>query len=390
MSPTARIVGTKWRFFDERQEIAMFRVSTTVLHSFFCVALVSGYTGKMKAFVHGMAALSGVRDRDALNAAFVRLVMQTVDGSVCQVALVRVVGDGEDRRCLVCARLDAGSEAIVADPVWQDWSELPLLTDKPGYARVVADGVSQVTQNGALHSSLHAVVGEQGTWGLLEIVSVSPLDEVAHIRLAALLQTYQNVLGLLDYGEKDALTELLNRKTFDGAFFKATASTPPSEIGQGDRREPQEGGQYWLAVLDIDHFKRVNDTYGHLIGDEVLLLVARIMRNSFRFNDQLYRFGGEEFVILMYCRDVQGAAQALERLRLNVENYAFPQVGVITVSLGFSGLLSHDTPSAAFGRADKAVYHAKSNGRNQVVSYQDLVNSGVVKEQTEDMDIDWF
>lgn len=343
----------------------------------------------MKAFVHGMAALSGVRDRDALNAAFVRLVMQTVDGTVRQVALLRVVGDGADRRCLVCARLEAGSDTVECDPIWQDWSELPLLADKPVHARVFADGLPQPMHDGALHRSMFAVMGEQGAWGVLEIASEMPLDEGSNIRLTALLQTYQNVLGLLDYGEKDALTELLNRKTFDGAFFKATAASHSSDI-EDERRAPQEGGQYWLAVLDIDHFKRVNDTYGHLIGDEVLLLVARIMRNSFRFHDQLYRFGGEEFVILMRCRDAHDAAQALERLRCNVQNYVFPQIGSITVSLGFSVLQPHDTPGAAFGRADKAVYHAKSHGRNQVVSYQELVDSGVVQEQAEDMDVDLF
>lgn len=349
---------------------------------------MSGYTGSMKAFVHGMAALSGVRDRDALNAAFVRLVLQTVGGAVRQVALVRVVGEGADRRCLVCARLVAGADTIECDPIWQDWNELPLLTDKPLHAQVFMDGSPQPAP-GPLHCNVFAVMGEQGAWGLLEIASEVSLDEGAHVRLTALLQTYQNVLGLLDYGEKDALTELLNRKTFDGAFFKATSTAHAADVAD-ERRSSTEGGQYWLAVLDIDHFKRVNDSYGHLIGDEVLLLVARIMRNSFRFHDQLYRFGGEEFVILMRCRDEHDAAQALERLRHNIQNYAFPQVGSITVSQGFSVLQPHDTPGAAFGRADKAVYHAKSHGRNQVVSYQDLVSSGAVQEQAEDMDIDLF
>lgn len=342
----------------------------------------------MKAFVHGMAALSGVRDRDALNAAFVRLVMQTVHANVREVGLLRVVGDGADRRCLVCARLMAGTDSIESDPVWQDWGELPLLADKPVHARVMADGEPQSIA-GPMNGRVFAVMGEQGAVGLLEVISEEPLDEAANTRLSALLQTYQNVLGLLDYGEKDALTELLNRKTFDGAFFKATSASLQTGY-EGDRRASLEGGQHWLAVLDIDHFKRVNDSYGHLIGDEVLLLVARIMRNSFRFHDQLYRFGGEEFVILMRCRHEQDAVQALERLRHNVQSYAFPQVGSITVSLGFSVLQPHDTPGAAFGRADKAVYHAKSHGRNQVVSYQDLVSSGVVQEQVDDMDVDLF
>ncbi len=343
----------------------------------------------MKAFVHGMAALSGVRDRDALNADFVRLVMQTADRSVQQVALLRVVGSAQEPRCLLCAQYEVDGNAVKCDPIWQDWGDLPLLADKPLHAKVWANGVAQCEQDGALCCTVFPVMGEQGVWGLLEIRSQHPLDEGANTRLAALLQTYQNVQGLLDYGEKDALTELLNRKTFDGAFFKATAAAQAPSI-PNERRASQEGSQYWLAVLDIDHFKRVNDTYGHLIGDEVLLLLARIMRDSFRFHDQLYRFGGEEFVVLMRCRDEEDARQALERLRHNVQVYAFPQVGSITVSLGFSVLHPHDTPSAAFGRADKAVYHAKSHGRNQVVNYQNLVNSGAVQEQTEDMVVDLF
>ena len=155
---------------------------------------------------------------------------------------------------------------------------------------------------------------------LLEVTSANPLSPRRVDLLQSVLLAYQNLLGLLDYGERDSLTELLNRKTFDGAFFKATAdnsSTPPE--GVDERRESGRiAAGVWLAVLDIDHFKRVNDTYGHLIGDEVLLLLARLMRNNFRFYDQLYRFGGEEFVVLMRCDDAGQAEIALERLRLRV------------------------------------------------------------------------
>ena len=333
--------------------------------------------------------MSGVRDRDALDAAFVRLVLQTLGTGVQHVSLIRVVGEEDDRRCLVRARLHAGTDQVESDPVWQDWSELPLLSSMPQHAAILAGALpGGLDAQGCLH--VFPVSGEQGPWGLLEIVADPPWQEGTDRLIGALLQTYQNVLGLLDYGEKDALTELLNRKTFDGAFFKATSTAKREIAYEGERRAANDGGSYWLAVLDIDHFKRVNDTYGHLIGDEVLLLVARIMRNSFRFHDQLYRFGGEEFVILMRCRDATDAANALERLRHNVETYAFPQVGSITVSIGFSELQPLDTPGAAFGRADKAVYHAKGNGRNQVVSYQELLKAGTIQEATEDMDIDLF
>jgi diguanylate cyclase (GGDEF)-like protein len=123
----------------------------------------------------------------------------------------------------------------------------------------------------------------------------------------------------------------------------------------------------------------------------VLLLVARLMRANFRLHDQLYRFGGEEFVILMRCSSPDDAEGALQRFRVMVEGHAFPQVGTITVSAGYARLRNDDTPGAAFDRADKAVYYAKAHGRNQVVSYQALVESGELVEEVEVIkDIDFF
>ena len=137
-------------------------------------------------------------------------------------------------------------------------------------------------------------------------------------------------------------------------------------------------------MLDIDHFKRVNDNRGHLIGDEVLLLLSRLMRTSFRFHDPLCRFGGEEFVVLMRCGNPLDAAHAFERLRSNVERYAFLQVGRITVSIAFTELRADDTPNAAFARADKAVYHVKQNGRNHVAHRADLVAEGKLADEARD------
>ncbi|MBC8055012.1 MAG: GGDEF domain-containing protein, partial [Rhizobiales bacterium] len=135
-------------------------------------------------------------------------------------------------------------------------------------------------------------------------------------------------------------------------------------------------GSYWLGVIDIDHFKRVNDSFGHLIGDEVLLLLSRLMRGSLRARDQLYRFGGEEFVALVRCNGPDSASLAFERLRVNTERYLFPQVEHVTVSVGFTEIVAGDTPSGAFERADKAVYYAKAHGRNQVQYHAALVARG--------------
>ena len=147
---------------------------------------------------------------------------------------------------------------------------------------------------------------------------------------------------------------------------------------------------YWLGMLDIDHFKHVNDSFGHLIGDEVLLLVARLLRHGFRFHDRLYRFGGEEFVVLMRCHDAASALAVFERFRKSMESFAFPQVGRITVSIGISRLIASDTPAMALDRADQAVYAAKSAGRNRVIDHAELVRQGQASSAIKTGDIELF
>jgi diguanylate cyclase (GGDEF)-like protein len=347
----------------------------------------------MNPLAHSLAEMSGLRDRDALDAALVRQVVDHSEATISLAKLVRVVGEGDDKRCLVLARCDGTKPHVERDPPWADWTQLPHLHEFPLRHQALDSRATVQEATPAGHCIVLPMPEPQGERSVLELQSLHALTEDQYEVVDSILQTYINLVGLLDYGEKDALTELLNRKTFDGAFFKATAQQPVDTSAPDglERRVTAPAGGVWLAMLDIDHFKRVNDTYGHLIGDEVLLLLARLMRANFRFHDQLYRFGGEEFVVLMRCDAVEHAHAALERLRERVQAYAFPQVGSITVSIGFSALLPNDTPSGAFGRADKAVYHAKENGRNQVCSYQALVASGALVEQAaEDMDVDLF
>ena len=123
----------------------------------------------------------------------------------------------------------------------------------------------------------------------------------------------------------------------------------------------------------------MNDQHGHLIGDEVLLLVAQLMRSSFRHGDRIYRFGGEEFVVLLRCPNPDSAGRAFDRLRQRIEQHDFPQLGRLTVSIGHTGIEADDTPGAAFERADRAVYHAKQTGRNRTVAFTDLAPQPATK-----------
>ena len=345
----------------------------------------------MEELVNQLADLAGLRDRYALDDAMVRLVYLFGKRPVKAVRLLRLVGDGADVRCLTRAEFDAKKMSASHIPAWKDWRDLPALADFPARVQCRASTTTAFTSQ-APFVTVMPVGDGLPVAGFLEIETSDVLPAATVRVIEAIVRFYANLENLLDYGEKDALTELLNRKTFDGAFSKAAVGVAEDDsLDHADRRNAAARESYWLAIIDIDHFKAVNDTYGHLIGDEVLLLLARLMRSSFRLHDQLYRFGGEEFVILMRCANADDAAGAVQRFCRQVAEHAFPQVGTITVSVGYTALREDDTPGGAFGRADKAVYYAKAHGRNQVVSYQWLLDTGALTEETESLKpIDFF
>ncbi len=342
--------------------------------------------------VDHLAELTGFRDRDVLDVTLVgafRDLLQP-DG----VTIYRPVGEAEHQRWLTRARLRRGESTPTADSVWTDLHDLPALDAMPAHRRCLEQQTAvNVTVDGAA-VSLFPLATDRDACGVLEVRTAAALTVEQTRLVSSILRVYRNFQGLLDYSERDTLTGLLNRKTFDGSFLRVAsqhqgAGAQPEE-GRGDGRRKSGPDTAWLGVVDIDFFKRVNDNHGHLIGDEVLLLVARLMRSSFRFQDQLYRFGGEEFVVLMRGGNVDQAMMAFERLRNNVQAYGFPRVGSITVSVGFTELRDGDSPSSAFERADKAIYYAKQNGRNQVAHHGELVARGVFVEEARTGDMELF
>ncbi|WP_051560181.1 GGDEF domain-containing protein [Marinobacterium jannaschii] len=157
----------------------------------------------------------------------------------------------------------------------------------------------------------------------------------------------------------DPLTGLPNRAAYDDQIF--------SESERWARyRAPLS-----VAVCDLDFFKRINDTYGHLAGDKVLRLIARVLTRSLRSTDFVARYGGEEFVIIMPSTARKEAATALEKLRAAVESSPFNFHGkpvTVTMSFGVTEAKEGDNVDALFSRADALLYQAKENGRNQVCS----------------------
>jgi len=156
----------------------------------------------------------------------------------------------------------------------------------------------------------------------------------------------------------DALTGLFNRRQFSDLLA--------SEAARSLRREPNTV----LAIIDVDHFKRINDRFGHLEGDGVLKKLAEILRSHVRAGDVLARIGGEEFAVLMADTDIEQAKQFAERVREAVEASVFapgaePQT--MTVSVGLAALSkSRREPTELMRAADRALYAAKETGRNRV------------------------
>ncbi|MDD4357809.1 MAG: GGDEF domain-containing protein [Smithellaceae bacterium] len=131
------------------------------------------------------------------------------------------------------------------------------------------------------------------------------------------------------------------------------------------------GARFSVAMLDIDHFKSVNDTHGHLTGDEVLKAVSDVIRSSLRSADFCGRYGGEEFLLVMTQTNINGALLCAERIRSTIEQNRFPNMGVdfrVTVSLGVTEYTGKEDIPTMIARADKALYCAKESGRNRVES----------------------
>lgn len=155
----------------------------------------------------------------------------------------------------------------------------------------------------------------------------------------------------------DPLTKANNRAAFNDCLQR--------EIKRADRAAQHLS----LIFVDVDHFKAINDNYGHECGDLALASVAGWLMDSVRGSDAVFRFGGEEFVILLGDTDLQGAAVIAERIRADIESHALAygmDVLNITASLGVSTLIGDDNIESIVKRADTAMYRAKQQGRNRV------------------------
>jgi len=156
----------------------------------------------------------------------------------------------------------------------------------------------------------------------------------------------------------DKLTQLYNRVKLDEVFTMEIAKFSRYNTG------------FSMILIDIDHFKDVNDTHGHNTGDSVLKEIVNILKSSVRGEDIVGRWGGEEFIILTNNCSINGVMSMAEKIRKNIEAFDFTTIGTKTASFGISILQKEDTQETMIARADEALFRAKNSGRNKVCFYQ--------------------
>jgi len=203
---------------------------------------------------------------------------------------------------------------------------------------------------------------------LMEVKNVEKSSEVLEKRLKHANEQVEMLQEKLKEVEQhatiDPLTNLFNRRSFEQRLIQQMETSTFS------------GGDLSLVIIDIDHFKRINDTYGHLTGDDLLRIIAKTLKDFVKGKDIVCRYGGEEFIILLPDTPLAGALTVAEKIRNHFSQMAWKQkstgvsMGKVTLSAGVAHFRPKESMESFVQRADVALYHSKKAGRNRVTSEQ--------------------
>lgn len=212
-----------------------------------------------------------------------------------------------------------------------------------------------ITNNQVWQGEIKNRAKDGSTYWVYAVISPDFDDDGERIGYTAIRQDITDKKRAEELAITDRLTGLYNRLKLDEVLTY--------EIAKAKRYHTALS----LIIIDVDHFKSVNDTYGHQVGDTVLKEVSNTLRTATRGPDIVGRWGGEEFLIILPNTNLAGALSAAEKIRTAIEEYPFSVVGKKTASLGVSEFLVEETEDSFIERADQALYRAKTGGRNQVV-----------------------
>jgi len=269
-----------------------------------------------------------------------------------------------------CAEADEGALTELRDNLRQllidIFSQVAQLTEQAGeYETIVSRSVDKLSEGSSIQD-IRAVVDDL----IVETKKIGQSGRATQEKLQEATDELEHLKKEFEQAKAAALVDFLtgiaNRKAFDmviqGSVQEAASNSEPLS----------------LLLIDIDHFKRFNDEYGHIVGDEVLRLVARKIKENVRGRDFVARYGGEEFSVILPATPVLGAKTVAENIRLSFSEGKLKRVktseylGTITVSLGAAQYRPGESVEDFVNRADQALYFAKRSGRNRVATEPDL------------------
>ncbi|WP_374535468.1 GGDEF domain-containing protein [Chitinimonas taiwanensis] len=342
---------------------------------------------QLPSLLDRLASLTAIRDTELLEHSLLRTLLPMLGVATCQ--LYRVNERHEFLRAIRFER-EISAQGEDSARITENIERVLHQVDVPEDIQLLIDVVRQNQQPtfqslGQAVCNVFPLLGGVGINGYLVFESRRPLAQSEETLVRGILSVYRNYAALLEESQRDKLTGLLNRHSLDQNVDKLLTSIVADQLSHNQPDQAQDSATsprqyYWLGIVDIDHFKQINDNFGHVIGDEVLLLVARLMQRSLRSSDLLYRYGGEEFIVITASSERNAAGEQFERLRHAVGKHRFPQVGQVTVSGGYAQLDGHFSAHEIISRADQALYQAKRAGRNRIFSYAELIEAGVLKE----------
>ena len=297
--------------------------------------------------------LTAQRDQDALAGSLVDAILTLTNAETVSVyALGGELGH-------LSAKVLASNHEIVG-------SHITPLDARAGLRACIEGGhtVTVPLEADQGHQMIHPVIEQGNVVGLMIRQHKQSYDHHSDV-IEGLMAIYANQQSLLNHQQRDGLTGLYNRVALQNWMGKALSSEVRAE-----RRASDEAPLGCFAMFDIDLFKRINDSKGHLYGDEVLLVFADLMRESFRFNDLLFRYGGEEFAAVLSDTSLEAALTVLERFRETVAHHKFAQLNQVTVTIGVTQISHGLEAEKLVERADRAMYYGKNHGRNQVNAFE--------------------
>lgn len=358
----------------------------------------------MGTLIQHLIKLTDHHERDLLELTLSKALIDLLP--LQSVVIAKVLSEAGVGRWMPVTKLDARGGGSVTDPLRVDFDLLPKLEDEKDRllclrtqqrveVALAGDAGPRIAYIPLFESS------QVDDEGVLEIHSPQGLTQSDLETIALLQRVFRNMYRLLAYSDRDGLTGLLNRKSLDDTFYNAVleeldegadsvTTRLSAKVSPGQERRHRVPPNYWLGTVSVDQFGAIGEHSGHLIAEEVLLLVARILNNTFRTYDRIYRLGGEQFAVLMHCPEEALVLAAFERFRANMDKFIFPQVGHVTACGGFTRVTADDSPSTALERAERAVDYGQQHEGNKVFSYGELVRKGLLGDLVNVGDVDLF